>query len=77
MYQPNTEIWQVGDIVIHSGDEPLHRHKERYKMLMVVLSIEGRTAKTRYINPDEMKETRKIEKLRIIVEEDCNWLLKR
>jgi len=77
MYNPNTFLWKPGDIVIHSGVEPLHKHKKRYKMLMVVLTVGGTMAKTRYINTEELREDREIEVLRILTEENSSWLLKR
>jgi hypothetical protein len=60
-YRANIKQWQVGDLVIHSGDD---KHPT---MLMVVIGYtkDGR-AKTRYINPayrsssSNTKSTRKV-----------------
>jgi hypothetical protein len=60
-YRANIRQWQVGDLVIHSGDDKHH------SMLMRVIGFtrDGRV-KTQYINPDyrhissNTKSTRKI-----------------
>ena len=74
-YQTKNHDFQVGDIVICEGDKPLHRKKLNselddgwqefgndencVKLLMVVLEVKGRIAKTKYINAEEIRELEK------------------
>jgi len=72
VYQTKNHDFRVGDILICEGDKPLHRKKldselddgqEEFgddgnyvKLLMVVLEVKGRIAKTKYINAEEIRE---------------------